>query len=70
MNAFEQRRTDRTVPADASGAYAFTGLRHPKDEPSPQEIIDIVADVTGQPPVITPRPIRTVADLQRSLGLR
>lgn len=67
MNAFQQRLLDRTVPADASGAYAFTGLRHPREEPTPQEIIDIVADVTGQPPVLTPRPIRTVADLQASL---
>ena len=69
MNAFEQRRRDRTVPASAHGSYAFVGSTHRRlqDEPSAVEIADIVAEITGHAPAIPPRPY-TVADLQRSIS--
>jgi hypothetical protein len=44
MNAFEQRRTTRTVPTTAHGSFAFiapSGKTSRRDEPSATELSDL-----------------------------
>lgn len=67
MNEFARRRQSHEVPADANGAFAFSGLRErttSTDDLSESEYADLSTSFEAR------QTVTTVEDLQKALGLR